>query len=427
MRKVLAFATAVLCSLPPAALAGRLSPGLERMVAGMKGQDEISVIVVLDDQAPVASLDRSLHEAKAPRAERHQAVVDALRGAAARSQAALIRDLTARSAAGEVREFSSYWIVNAMKVVTTVDHVRELARRADVDVIEPNLPVELIAPVSVDPNKAPGGNTVNAIGIAPGIVSIGARRVWTELGIDGTGALVANMDTGVDGAHPALAARWRGNFAPAAECWRDAVGFGDATPVDRHYHGTHTMGTMCGLAPDDTIGVAPGALWIADNTINQNTGAAFDSDVISGFQWFADPDGNSSTTDDVPDVVQNSWGVNEGFSGYVDCDTRWWAAIDNCEAAGVVVTWSAGNEGPGAGTLRSPADRAATPYNTFSVGATEYFAPYTIASFSSRGPSGCGGVYAMKPEISAPGVNIYSAQPGGGYQNLDGTSMASSR
>jgi hypothetical protein len=163
-------------------------------------------------------------------------------------------------------------------------------------------------------------------------------------------------------------------------------------------------------------------LWIADNSINQSTGAAFDADVIAAFQWFSDPDGNPLTLDDVPDVVQNSWGVNEGFSGYFDCDSRWWAAIDNCEAAGVVVTWSAGNEGPGGTSLRSPADALPRP-TTRSGGATIYSPPFTIADFESR-TVGCGGPYAMKPEISAPGVDVYSAQPGGGYQLLSGTSMA---
>ena len=115
------------------------------------------------------------------------------------------------------------------------------------------------------------------------------------------------------------------------------------------------------------------------------------------------------TLDDVPDVVQNSWGVNENFSGYVDCDSRWWTAIDNCEAAGVVLTWSAGNEGPGGTSLRSPADRADSPYNSFSVGSTIATAPFTISDFSSRGPSGCGGAFAMKPEVCAPGSSIESS------------------
>ena len=183
---------------------------------------------------------------------------------------------------------------------------------------------------------------------------------------------------------------------------------------------------MTGLAADDTIGVAPGAEWIASNVINQGAGGGFDNDIIDCFEWFTDPDGNPITMDDVPDVVQNSWGVNEGF-GYPDCDSRWWAVIDACEAAGPVIVFAAGNEGPGATTLRSPADRATTLYNCFSVGATNHTSPFTIAGFSSRGPAGpnCGPVEnRVKPEVSAPGVSIYSAAPGGGYQYMDGTSMA---
>ena len=81
------------------------------------------------------------------------------------------------------------------------------------------------------------------------------------------------------------------------------------------------------------------AEWIACNAINQGAGGGFDNDVITAFEWFADPDGNPGTLDDVPDVVQNSWRISEAFGGdYVDCDERWSAVIDNCEAAGVITT-----------------------------------------------------------------------------------------
>ena len=128
--------------------------------------------------------------------------------------------------------------------------------------------------------------------------------------------------------------------------------------------------------------------------------------ILQAFEWAADPDGNPGTTDDVPCVVQNSWGTNGGL-GYPDCFSYWWTAIDNCEAAGVVVTWSAGNEGPSSGTLRSPADRATTPYDSFSVGSTSAYPPFNISSFSSRGPAGpnCGPEeLRIKPEIVAQGT-----------------------
>jgi len=419
MKKALALAAAFVCCVASQVHAGRLSSALEDRMRGMDGADEIKVLVVLREQADIPALDAQLRAERASLARRHREVVDALREVADRTQGPLVQALAAGNPG--VRGFAPYWIMNAVTVVATVDVVRGLAGRADVELIEPDLRTELIEPLPAEPRKegaAPRGS------ITPGVLAIQADRVWNELGFDGTGALVGNMDTGVDGAHPALAARWRGHFAPVAECWRDAVGFGDATPVDRNGHGTHTMGTITGSAPGNEIGVAPGALWIADNSINQSVGSGFDNDVLTGLQWFSDPDGNSNTTDDVPDVVQHSWGVFEGL-GYPDCFSLWWMALDNCEAAGVANTWSAGNEGPGSATLRSPADRSSSPYNAFSVGATTTSPPFNIAGFSSRGPSTCPGTqFPIKPEVAAPGVNVWSAQPGGGYQFLSGTSMA---
>src|SRR5699024_11028826 len=48
-----------------------------------------------------------------------------------------------------------------------------------------------------------------------------------------------------------------------------------------------------------------------------------------------------------------------------------------------------------------------------------------IASFSSRGPVTWDGESYVKPDISAPGVDIYSAWPGNKYNMISGTSMAS--
>jgi subtilisin family serine protease len=409
--------------LTSTAWAGTIAPALADQMQSLNGDEELKVLVVLRDQADITTLNRELHDAMATRQHRHEVVLNALQDVAARSQGALLDDLSNRQRDGSIRGFTPHWLINAVVVVGSVDAIRELGTREDVEVIEPNLEVELIEPIVPDKGSAPGSR---GIGITPGVVAVGARRVWNELGIDGTGVIVGSMDTGVDGNHPALASRWRGLFAPASECWLDNSGQGTPNfPVDNHYigHGTHVMGTITGLAPDDTIGVAPGALWIATNTINQGVGTEFDNDVIESLEFFADPDGNPGTTDDVPCVVQNSWGTYEPL-GYPDCYSYWWTAMDNCEAAGVVLTWSAGNEGPSSASLRSPADRADSPYNAFSVGSTHHSPPYNISDFSSRGPSNCGGPYAMKPEICAPGSSIYSASPGGGYQYLDGTSMA---
>lgn len=420
-------AATVAAALASVASAGTIAPELDVLLAQTPSQTPVSVIVHMASQAPIAEIDRTLRENGATRGQRHEGIVSALRLAAG-AQSGLQSDLDVSIAAGHAAGYTAYWITNALVVLAEADEIRRVARRADVAWVEPNFTVELIAPTSMAERGGQRG-----IGVPPGIRAVRAPEVWHEFGIDGAGTLVANLDTGVDGNHPALAARWRGagGAHPWQECWLDVLGTNTEFPTDSQMHGTHVMGTITGLgaATQDSVGVAPGARWIACNVIGEPAGAAFDNDVLTAYQWFMDPDGDPATVDDVPDVVQNSWRVHSG-GGYTDCDPRWWSAIDNCEAAGVVTTWSAGNEGPAPRTIGSPADRATTLTNAFSVGAvdaTHYNWPYPIASFSSRGPTECAvpPERSTKPEVVAPGVDVYSSVPGGGYQGgWSGTSMA---
>ncbi len=413
---------AVSMALAGSVLAGSFSDGLERYVAGKSSTESIKVLLSLKEQAKVADLDQQLRDRKASLAERHELVITELMSTATRTQTDLLNELAALKTAGKVNGFTPYWITNAVVVNAPISVLRQLAARGDIDLAEVDLVVDAVLPVIPAKGLVIEQDNGNRV-ITAGLAAINADDVWSLLGVNGAGALVGSIDTGVDGTHPALSTRWRGNNGhPVSECWLDASGLGHATPQDGHGHGTHTTGTMVG---GSDVGVAPGAMWIASNVIAGGTGSVFDNAVIASFQFMADPDGNPATLDDVPDVVQNSWGVNEGFSGYVDCDSRWWAAIDNCEASGVCVTFSAGNEGPGASTLRSPGDRCVTPYSCFSVGATDPVNGNVIASFSSRGPSTCSPApYPIKPEVSAPGVDTYSTYPGGGFTTMSGTSMA---
>ncbi len=75
-----------------------------------------------------------------------------------------------------------------------------------------------------------------------------------------------------------------------------------------------------------------------------------------------------------------------------------------------------GNSGAGCRSANSPGDQP----NLISCGATDV--NDAMASFSSRGPSGAG---LLKPELSAPGVNIVSCGTGASnYATMSGTSMA---
>jgi hypothetical protein len=117
-----------------------------------------------------------------------------------------------------------------------------------------------------------------------------------------------------------------------------------------------------------------------------------------------------------PHIINNSWACppNEG------CDVNSLRqVVETVRAAGQFVVSSAGNEGPSCASVRNP---IAFHDAVFSVGAHDNSG--AIAFFSSRGPVTIDGSGRLKPEITAPGVSVYSSYIGGGYTTLSGTSMA---
>jgi subtilisin family serine protease len=396
------------------AFGGELSPQLSSKLMHLESDEFTSCLVVMKDQVNTAELSMSLNLQKAGRETRHQTILRSLKERAVNSQSQLIAYLNQRNLSS-VKSFQPFWITNAISLTATREEIEAIASNPQVEVIYEDYPVTLVEPVSVQ--RASGNMAEREKSIA----AIGLREVW-EMGYTGLGRLVCNLDTGVDGCHPALFSNWRGNNGgtPSA-CWFDP--YGSEFPQDLRGHGTHTMGVMAGISEGDTIGVAFGAQWIAAAVIDRGASISQTiSDIISAFQWAVDPDGNPETTDDVPDVINNSWGIPPGIKPA--CDETFWDAIDNVENAGVVVLFAAGNEGPDEASLRIPADRITSPTNCFSVGAIDPKAfGYPIANFSSRGPSGCDN-QTIKPEVCAPGVEIYSCFKNGEYRLMSGTSMA---
>jgi serine protease AprX len=181
------------------------------------------------------------------------------------------------------------------------------------------------------------------------------------------------------------------------------------------------MGTMAGSTEGDLrIGIAPDARWIGCRNMERGWGRP--STYIECFEWFLAPtdlDHANPDPDMAPHVIANSWGCPpiEG------CDPSNFAlmemVVENLKAAGVVVVVSAGNSGSGCGSVNNPA--AIFP-GSFSVGATRD--DDAIANFSSRGPVTVDGSGRLKPEVSAPGVQVRSAIRNGGFASFSGTSMA---
>jgi subtilisin family serine protease len=388
-------------------------------------EEIVSVLVYLKDYVDLDSITNQMDRQRASLRDRHETVVVSLQNKASESQPQLVEYLTELQNQDIVKEFQCFWIGNIIRVDTYQSVVDKIARRNDVLKVYPNYEIELIAPVEENIESDP----IYRNDIEPGIEAIRADEVW-DLGITGEGVLVATLDTGVDGDHPALADRWAGVADPRYEghpewAWLDTYGGQNDFPFAYTSHGTHTQGTVCGGEPGDQIGVAPGALWIAAGWNWDDDVEHFSSDCIEAFEWMIDPDGDPETNWDVPAACSNSWGLSDAF-GVPDCNETFWSYLDACEAAGIVIIFSAGNEGSQG--LRRPADRATDDYRCFAVAAVDGNNPdWPIAGFSSRGPTYCtpNGDEAIKPDIAAPGVSVRSSVPDGGYSEFSGTSMAS--
>ncbi|MBK8051571.1 MAG: S8 family serine peptidase [Anaerolineales bacterium] len=238
---------------------------------------------------------------------------------------------------------------------------------------------------------------------------IGAPTVWQIQDVHGQpvtgdGIDVAIIDTGIDYTHPDLG----GCFGPSCRV-RGGYDFynSDNDPIDDDSHGTHVAGIVA--ASGAITGVAPSAQLWAFKVLSAN-GSGYASDVIAGVERAADLDGNPLTID--PADVAN---LSLGGSGNPDDPMS--QAVDAAVNAGVTMVIAAGNSGPYAGTIGSPG----TARNAITVAASDK--QDKIAYFSSRGPiSGYESV--IKPEITAPGVDITSTVPAASYDAFSGTSMA---
>jgi subtilisin family serine protease len=395
--------------------AGTIDPGLESKIAKSDPNVLHPTLIFMRQQLDLAAMKHQHDLAGASLAERHRDVITSLQRIATESQPELLNSLEQAKSAGNAGKVRGFWITNMISAELNAAEIRSIAVREDVDVIYSDFHGELIKPIF-------NYGTVPVITRREaGAHAIRADSMWAH-GYTGQGRLVCNIDTGVDGTHPALNHSWRGNNGhPATQCWLDTADPTNTFPHDEGNHGTHTMGTMCGRSTTtaDTVGVAFDAEWIAARAIDVTGG-----NTAMAFQWAVDPDGDPNTIDDMPDVISNSWGV-QPTAGQDPCPPSYYSLIDNCEAAGAVVVFAAGNEGPTGQSLRIPANRITTSYNVFSVGAIDGNSnSFPIASFSSRGPSQCDGS-TIKPEVVAPGVNVRSSVPGGLYEsNWSGTSMA---
>ncbi len=357
----------------------KLRARLDSAAAGAK----LPVIVSLADKISPAAF-RSV----STRQDRN-ALVGSLRRKAAGTQAP-VKDFLRNRGVGKI---DSLWIVNALSIEAEPELIETLALRPEV--LEIRLNGTVTAP-EVEVQQVAGEPEWN-------IAAVGADLLW-EMGLTGEGVVVATLDSGVDGNHPDLQSKWRG--WTGAPCdpetgrgtgnWFDPHGEHPNCPADAVGHGTNVMGVLVGGAAGGTsIGVAPDAAWIAAK-IFDDAGNSTYAAIHRAFQWALDPDGNGDTGD-APDIVNNSWGLNDAMNS---CLNEFQSDIALLKAAGIAVLFSAGNTGPELSTSISPANYP----ETLGVGSTDRLG--AVAESSARGPSPCASGDSIYPDLTAPGEHV---------------------
>jgi subtilisin family serine protease len=282
---------------------------------------------------------------------------------------------------------------------------------AGVVVVDPSL----LAPAVVEGlRKSAAVFENNAVPAAPPVFRKPADAMpspvahLAQIGIDaararnltGAGTVIGVLDSGIDATHPEFVGRtihfaeFDPTGAPVSGAARDAAD-----------HGTH----VCGLIAGANAGVAPGAtLAVAavltlKNQRDQSYGTV--AQVIAGLDWLIRSDFGGNTVG-----VINASLATEGYNEFL------YGLALEARIRNALFVAAIGNSG------RRGENRHGSPANydiVLGVGGVD--AASAPAGFSDWGKS----TDVLKPDLSAPGVDLVSAASGGKYLVLSGTSMAS--
>ena len=413
----------------------KITPELQAELDKRPNADELfRIIIVMADEYDQNQMSRQIQFLG--KTERRAYVIEELQRFSKASQYDLMQLLTEGAKANTVTDVNPFWIFNGISCITNREMIATLSQRKDIACIESDALRNMLPP-----NEKPSKAVAPTRELAWHVTQVHANEVW-PLGYDGTGIVVAIIDTGVNYDHADVADHmWNGGSQYPHHGY-DYVN-NDNDPMDDHGHGSHCAGITAGDGTSGIqTGIAPNATIMALKVLNaKGTGS---NTAITNAEQFAMQHG--------ADVVSMSLGTS-GAGGYASERQ----VFVNMMNAGIIASIAAGNDGEDYGTYAVPTNVGSpgncpppwhNPDQTLTGGLS---AVVTVGAsnrndrkttFSSFGPVTWYGVTGyndyryqsgsstsiglIKPDIIAPGADIVSCdyESNDGYVSMMGTSMA---
>ena len=407
-----------------------IEPELQEAL-NQKGDEMISVNIILKSQADVHKLQQIAAKAS-DRKSKREVVVNELKSFSKSTQSDLMSILDAEAKSGKVEDIRCHWLVNAISCSASSDVIYLIARHNDVEVIAYDEMKYLLWDEEVKAAEPARGMTQN-------ITHVKADDVW-DLGYTGEGVMVAVIDTGVNFNHIDLADHlWDGGEEYPNHGYNTIENSHDVS--DGFGHGTHCAGVVCGDGTSGTqTGIAPNATLMCIKVMD-DTGYGSATSISAGME-FAIEHG--------ADVLNMSLGIPFASAAVREMLRE---ACVNALQCGIAAAVAVGNDGqlqisfPVPNNVRVPGgcpppwihpdqeSNAGGLSCCIAVGAVDF--NNVRAPFSSYGPFTWQetsyadypyepGMGLIRPDLSAPGVGIISANPNNnnGHVSMDGTSQA---
>jgi hypothetical protein len=406
-----------------------IGPSLQGYLSKAAPGQKLPVIVALKQQADNAALERACADKN--KEERWGYVVSELKRLSETTQRDLLTYLASEERAGKAVKVNGFWIVNAVYCEATPEVIQALVARPEVYFADYDL---IYSPNILNLDKT--GRVTGAGSEKPprvnlrewNVTIVGADSVWALMGNYGEGVIVGEIDTGMNYLHWDL----RNHLWTSAQYPHPGWNFesGNNDPMDIAGHGTHVAGTVSSDgSAGDTCGMAPRARNMICRVRTQADSIA-ENQVWAAQQFCVAPPLDPTNH---AQLITMSLGWVYAWTPRLGL---WRQSVTNVATAGLPFQIAAGNEGSGntpynlrvpgscPGPWRHPAEAAGGRGGAISIGATDN--ADAIASFSSQGPVTWDTVAGyndypyppglLKPDVSAPGVNITSCA----YNNVQG-------